>query len=673
MKFGVKIIKNKVILETYDKSQENYYADVIVDKYFYTRDLSDQRTIKMIKNAEKEFAYYIRQKSDIIEYIKSGLNNITDIHLTEPKVKIDGGITYVVYDKDDIIHYLKVNNVTTKLNIYENHKYNICGYINYISVGKEGIFYKISKGYSDFHCLFFRPLGSEGLDKDVFIDCDVLDYEIFDGKVYYTKARTEKYFVGDDIYVYDIYYKKKRMLLKIKNVSGFTTIKSKKVLIFTKDDDKSSMRSKSMYYIDARTNRIYPIFENRIINLDFTATPDGDFLVIVSKDDKYNIFVLDWEKFINKRFMENYVNLVFDKNECYLHSYAINKKYVSFIVGDIVANKVYLLIYDKFDTSKLLYKKELKGENFSIYDSGYYDDNEIVISYFVDHKKNYEKINLNENKIQKKSHSMYNVNFDDYTVEKVNMNGVPTTVIRRKSLEKPKGVLLNVYGSYGISLDYEPNMLDIFLLEHDFMVVYSHVRGGGEKGKKHHEEGKKLKKMNSIMDNISVTEYIYEKILEKENKIVMYGRSAAGLVLGGCMNMRPELYAGVIFEMAFVQPILSLLDETLALTESDKDEFGDPKDPVYYYYMKQYDPYLNVKPKSYPNVLIISGLEDERVLVYEGLSMYKKIKEMRMNKSGLTFHHIRNTGHFIESNESVMKEYYATLIAFMMDSVGYKI
>lgn len=370
--------------------------------------------------------------------------------------------------------------------------------------------------------------------------------------------------------------------------------------------------------------------------------------------------------------MENYANLVFDKNEYRLYSYTINKKYVSFIIGDIVADKVYLLIYDKFNTSKLLYKKELKGDNFGIYDNGYYSDNEIVISYFDNNKKNYEKINLSESKTQKKSYSIYNVNFDDYTVEKVHMNSVPATVIRRKNLGKPKGVLLNVYGSYGYALEYEPNMLDIFLLEHDFMVVYSHVRGGGERGKKHHEEGKKLNKMNSIMDNISVTEYIYEKILDRENKIVMYGRSAGGLVLGGCMNMRPELYAGVIFEMAFVQPILSLLDDTLALTEGDKDEFGDPKKPVYYYYMKEYDPYLNVKPQSYPNVLIISGLEDERVLVYEGLSMYKKIKEMRMNKSGLTFHHIRNTGHFIENNESVMKEYYATLIAFIMDSVGYK-
>ncbi len=47
--------------------------------------------------------------------------------------------------------------------------------------------------------------------------------------------------------------------------------------------------------------------------------------------------------------------------------------------------------------------------------------------------------------------------------------------------------------------------------------------------------------------------------------------------------------------MPFVDALTTMLDETIPLTIIEWEEWGNPKDPEFYHYMKSYSPVDNVK------------------------------------------------------------------------------
>jgi oligopeptidase B len=89
--------------------------------------------------------------------------------------------------------------------------------------------------------------------------------------------------------------------------------------------------------------------------------------------------------------------------------------------------------------------------------------------------------------------------------------------------------------------------------------------------------------------------------------------SAGATNLGAAINMRPDLFKAVILNVPFLDLIGSLTDESLPLTVSDYDEFGNPlKDEAAYEYIKAYSPYDNLQDQVYPAVYIIAGKNDHR-------------------------------------------------------------
>ena len=121
--------------------------------------------------------------------------------------------------------------------------------------------------------------------------------------------------------------------------------------------------------------------------------------------------------------------------------------------------------------------------------------------------------------------------------------------------------------------------------------------------------------------------------------------SAGGLLMGAIVNMEPTLWHGVIAQVPFVDVVSTMLDETIPLTTGEFDEWGNPKDKVYYDYMKSYSPYDNIEKKAYPNLLITTGYWDSQVQYWEPAKWIAKLRDLRTNDKMLMMSCNMDVGH----------------------------
>ncbi len=190
---------------------------------------------------------------------------------------------------------------------------------------------------------------------------------------------------------------------------------------------------------------------------------------------------------------------------------------------------------------------------------------------------------------------------------------VPISVVLKKGTDlKTAPILLYGYGSYESSIDPYFSVARLSLLDRGLAFAVAHVRGGGEMGRNWYEDGKLLRKKNTFTDFVAVARHL------DNDKIVARGGSAGGLLMGAVANLAPELFAGVVAEVPFVDALNTILDPSLPLTVIEWDEWGDPlHNAEVYAYMKSYSPYENVRDTDYPPILAITSFNDTRVFYHE--------------------------------------------------------
>ena len=204
---------------------------------------------------------------------------------------------------------------------------------------------------------------------------------------------------------------------------------------------------------------------------------------------------------------------------------------------------------------------------------------------------------------------------------------IPLSVVAHKDTAFPAPTMIYGYGSYEASMDPGFSVARLSLLDRGIVFVVAHVRGGGEMGRHWYENGKTLTKKNTFTDFVDSARYLVESRVA--SRLVASGGSAGGLLMGAVANLAPELFAGVVADVPFVDPLTSILDPSLPLTVIEWDEWGNPlADEEVYRYMKSYSPYENVKPKEYPQILAITSLNDTRVLYVEPAKWVAKLREV---------------------------------------------
>jgi oligopeptidase B len=224
---------------------------------------------------------------------------------------------------------------------------------------------------------------------------------------------------------------------------------------------------------------------------------------------------------------------------------------------------------------------------------------------------------------------------------------VPVSIVYRKDLDRSKTnpLLLYGYGSYGASMDPYFSSVRLSLLDRGFMFAIAHIRGGQEMGRHWYEDGKLLNKMNTFTDFIDCGDWLVNNGFTSYNQLYAQGGSAGGLLMGAVINLRPEMWNGVLAAVPFVDVISTMLDESIPLTTGEFDEWGNPKDSTYYHYILQYSPYDNVEAKNYPNMLVTKGYWDSQVQYWEPAKWVAKLRELKTDDNLLLLHTNMEAGH----------------------------
>lgn len=250
---------------------------------------------------------------------------------------------------------------------------------------------------------------------------------------------------------------------------------------------------------------------------------------------------------------------------------------------------------------------------------------------------------------------------------------VPISFVHRRDAlaSGPAPCLLYGYGSYEASMDPGFSSLRLSLLDRGFVFAIAHVRGGGELGRGWYDNGKLLHKRNTFTDFTACAEHLVREQVTAPDLLVARGGSAGGLLMGAVANLRPDLFAAVVAEVPFVDCLTTILDETLPLTVTEWEEWGNPvESSEVYEYMRSYSPYDNVTAQGYPTVLATGGLNDPRVAYWEPAKWVQALRASTTSGRAIYLKTEMGAGHQGPSGRYDAWRDEAFVYSFLLDALG---
>ena len=248
---------------------------------------------------------------------------------------------------------------------------------------------------------------------------------------------------------------------------------------------------------------------------------------------------------------------------------------------------------------------------------------------------------------------------------------IPMSFVWRKDRVQGGPAVLYGYGSYEISYDPSFSTERLSLLDRGVAFGIAHIRGGGEMGRAWYEHGKKLEKVNSFTDFVACAEQLVKDGWTTPAQLGIRGGSAGGLLMGAVLNLRPDLFAGVLAQVPFVDALNTMLDPSLPLTVREWDEWGNPiEDPETYAAMKAYAPYENVAKGNYPRVLATGGLNDPRVGFWEPAKWVARLRDRLTGGGPILLKTELGAGHAGPSGRYNRWKDEALNQSFLLDAIG---
>ncbi len=244
---------------------------------------------------------------------------------------------------------------------------------------------------------------------------------------------------------------------------------------------------------------------------------------------------------------------------------------------------------------------------------------------------------------------------------------VPVTLLHHKDtcIDGSAPCLLYGYGSYGSSVPAGFSANRLSLVDRGFIYAIAHVRGGEEKGRDWYEQAKFTGKVNSFHDLIASARHLIHLQYTAKQNIVIHGGSAGGLLVGAAVNMEPDLFAGVIADVPFVDVLNTIIDHTLPLTPGEWSQWGNPiESREAFDSISAYSPYDNIEPKDYPAMLVTAGVSDPRVTYWEPAKWVAKLRSLKTDNNILLLKTNMSSGHFGKTGRFAILDDYALAFAF---------
>jgi oligopeptidase B len=284
-----------------------------------------------------------------------------------------------------------------------------------------------------------------------------------------------------------------------------------------------------------------------------------------------------------------------------------------------------------------------------------------------------------ENILLKQKEVRGGYNKDDYITERISAKAhdgvmIPISLVYKKGLplDGKNPAYLFSYGSYGMSSEVWFTETRFSLLDRGFVYVIAHIRGGGEMGEEWYKKGKLLNKKNTFHDFISCAEHLIKTKYTYKKGITAMAASAGGLLLGAVANMRPDLFNSLVLRVPAVDVLNSLYDKTIENAAFHLNEWGDPDEEEYYYYIKSYTPYENIYEHEYPNMLVTAGFFDANVQCFEPAKYVAKLRAHKKDNNVLLLKTEMEAAHFGPSGRYTFYKNVAFEYAFILNCFGYK-
>ena len=249
---------------------------------------------------------------------------------------------------------------------------------------------------------------------------------------------------------------------------------------------------------------------------------------------------------------------------------------------------------------------------------------------------------------------------------------IPVSLVYRKDKREAGKNPLYVYGygSYGYALPIGFNANRLSLLDRGMVMAYAHIRGGGDLGKTWHDAGKMLVKRNTFTDFVTAVEYLTVQGYGDPRRVAIEGGSAGGLLMGAVVNLKPEIFRVVLSHVPFVDVMNTMLDASLPLTVPEYEEWGNPNEAEYFFYMLSYSPYDNLRAGSYPAMLVKTSLNDSQVMYWEPAKYVAKLRTLKTDNHPLLLVTNMEAGHGGASGRYDYLKEIAFDYAFLLRELG---
>jgi oligopeptidase B len=452
--------------------------------------------------------------------------------------------------------------------------------------------------------------------------------------------------------------------------------KSEKFILI---NSSQTLSTETRYIESSRPVGAFKLFEPRRANLEYRIDHLGsNFYIRTNADSASNFRLMKCAD--NKTSLENWVDVIPHRKDVLLEDFELFDNFL--VVGERIKGLNNLRIINNRDKSEHFvdFGEETYTAGINVNPNSDTDILRFSFSSLTTPGSIFDyNMVTKEKKLMKQDEVLGGFDKNNYESKRLWTKAgdgtmVPISLVYRKGfVQNGKApLLLYAYGSYGNSTDpgFRSNILS--LLDRGFVYAIAHIRGGSEMGRYWYEDGKLLKKINTFTDFNDCAQYLINEKYTSTERLFAYGGSAGGLLMGAIVNMKPELYKGVIAAVPFVDVVTTMLDSSIPLTTFEWDEWGDPRKKEYYDYMLSYSPYDQVKKQAYPNMIVTTGFWDSQVQYWEPAKWVAKLRDMKTDRNILVMDCNMAAGHGGASGRFERYRITSLQYAFILDLAGIK-
>jgi prolyl oligopeptidase len=423
-----------------------------------------------------------------------------------------------------------------------------------------------------------------------------------------------------------------------------------------------------LYYKDLKNNSdILPLIDQHEAYYSFIENT-GDELLIKTNYESPNYQIIKINP--QKRAKIYWQTVIPESQHMLYNAYLLGDKILTSYLKDVTA---LLSVFDVQGNKR--YDIDLPGPGRVYQIMGRKDENELFYSYTsyttppeiyrYDIKKN--KAEIFKKPAFKVDLGPYETQLKFYTSKDVTKSPLCITHKKGLNLNGENAVLLYGYGGYNIPMRPYFSVTRLPLLESGFVYAMACLRGGNEYGENWHQAGMLDKKQNVFDDFIAAAEFLIEENYTNPKKLAIMGASNGGLLVGACINQRPDLFAVALPDVGVMD---MLRFQKFTIGWAWVSEYGSSEDSSQFQYLYQYSPLHNIRAGlNYPATLITTADHDDRVFPAHSYKYAATMQEKYQGDNPILLRVETKTGHGLSKTTSTISRY-ADTWAFMFYNMG---